>query len=341
MFAQMKAAALSELHFCEHGDLHAIIAIHNTRLGPALGGCRILPYQTEVAAIADAIKLAKGMSYKAALAGVPQGGGKAVIVEPEGQYDREALFRQFGHFINSLGGRYITAMDSGTEVEDMDAIRVISPYVSSGSNIGDPSPATAMGVELGIKVAAQFQLHKDLNQLSVAIQGLGHVGMDLARRLHMAGAKLLVSDIDSNKTDFARQYFNACVVEVDDIFHADVDVLAPCGLGGVLNQHSIPRLQCAIVAGCANNQLVNEAAGEALAEEGILYAPDYVINSGGLIYCSTRYHGGNQASVEKNILRLADTLQHIFNECRQHKVASNIVANVMAERILYGEHPHA
>lgn len=341
MFAQMKAAALSELHFCEHGDLHAVIAIHNTRLGPALGGCRILPYQSEAAAIADAIKLAKGMSYKAALAGVPQGGGKAVIMEPEGDYDRETLFREFGRFVNSLGGRYITAMDSGTEVEDMDAIRLTSPYVSSSSNIGDPSPSTAMGVALGISIAAQFQLHKSLDQLSVAIQGLGHVGMDLAKRLHLAGARLVVSDIDSDKTDFARQYFNACVVDVDDIFHADVDVLAPCGLGGVLNQHSIPRLQCAIVAGCANNQLMNEAAGDALADEGILYAPDYVINSGGLIYCSTRYHGGNQAQVDSNIQRLGQTLLHIFSEARQHKVASHRVANNLAERILYGEQPHA
>lgn len=341
MFAQMKAAALSELHFCEHGDLHAVIAIHNTRLGPALGGCRILPYSTEAAAINDAIRLAQGMSYKAALAGVPQGGGKAVIMEPEGPYDRTALFREFGRFVNSLGGRYITAMDSGTEVEDMDAIRLSSPYVSSGSNIGDPSPATAMGVEIGIAVAAQFQLHKTLPQLSVAIQGLGHVGMELAQRLHQVGVRLLVSDIDSDKTDFARQYLHASVVDVDDIFHADVDVLAPCGLGGVLNQHSIARLQCAIVAGCANNQLMNEAAGDALAEQGILYAPDYVINSGGLIYCSTRYHGGQQAQVEKNIRRLGDTLQHIFAEARQNKVGSHRVANAMAERILYGDQSHA
>lgn len=335
MFSDMRSHEVQELHFFNQGDLHAVIALHNLKLGPALGGCRFIEYDSEGDAITDAMRLAKGMSYKAALARVPQGGGKAVIIKPKGEFDRKALFKQFGQCVEAMSGRYITAMDSGTTVDDMDLIRSQTPYVSSSSNIGDPSPSTAKGVLLGIKAAVQFQLKTDLKDVRVVIQGLGHVGMDLAQQLHEHGALLTVCDIDEGKTKLAQQKWGAAVVSVTDVYDVPCDVFSPCGLGGAINRETINRIQCSIVAGCANNQLQTEDMGEALFQKGILYAPDYVINSGGLIFASSRFRDMNVPSIELEISKLKDTLNQIFVLSKNKSQPTHHIANTMAEHILY------
>jgi len=336
MFSMMQGQTVQELHFCQQGPLNAVIAIHNLTLGPALGGCRFIDYENEEQAITDALRLAKGMSYKAALARVPQGGGKAVIIKPKGSFDRQQLFKQFGQFIQSLSGRYITAMDSGTQVQDMDDIRSQTPFVSSSSNIGDPSPATAQGVVLGMITAVEFQLGQDMKGLTVAIQGLGHVGMALAKQLHKEGAKLIVCDVDEQKSLWAQQAFGATVVNVDDIYSQQCEVFSPCGLGAVLNEKTISQLKCKVIAGCANNQLAQDDIGQMLHEQKVLYVPDYVINSGGLIFASGRFRGLSANQIGHEIFKLKDTLNKIFILSKNKKQASHQIANEMAEHILYG-----
>ncbi len=336
MFSNMHAQSVQELHFCQQGSLNAVVAIHNLRLGPALGGCRFIEYDSDLAAIEDAMRLAKGMSYKAALARVPQGGGKSVIMKPKGQFDREALFKQFGQFIESLGGRYITAMDSGTNVSDMDILRSQTTYVSSSSNIGDPSPTTAHGMFLGIETAVRFLMNQSLKGVIVAIQGLGHVGFALAAQLHEAGCQLIVSDMDRDKTQLAERAFNAKVVPVNEIYQQHCDVFSPCGLGGVLNDQTIHKLNCKIVAGCANNQLSHDGIAQSLHDMGILYAPDYVINSGGLIFASSSYRGLSAKQIEHEVNKLKDTLDKVFVLSKQKNMSTNVIANNMAEHILYG-----
>lgn len=341
MFSSMHAQSVQELHFCQQGSLNAVVALHNLRLGPALGGCRFIEYDTELDAIEDAMRLAKGMSYKAALARVPHGGGKAVIMKPKGEFDRETLFKQFGQFINALDGRYITAMDSGTCVADMDVIRSQTPYVSSSSNIGDPSPTTAKGMLLGIEAAVRFLMNESLAGITVAIQGLGHVGFTLAAHLHEAGCKLIVSDVDSKKTKLAQHSFRATVVSVDDIYSQHCDVFSPCGLGGVLNPASIAKLNCKIIAGCANNQLAEDGLAQTLHDMNILYAPDYVINSGGLVFASSSYRGMSHQQIEHEVGKLKDTLNKIFVLSKKKNVPCNHIANEMAEHIIYGQSTHS
>ncbi len=335
MFTDMRSHDVQELHFFNDGDFHAVIALHNLKLGPALGGCRFIEYDSDADAITDAMRLAKGMSYKAALARVPQGGGKAVIMKPKGVFNRDSIFKKFGQAVQSLDGRYITAMDSGTTVDDMDIIRSQSLYVSSASHIGDPSPTTAKGVALGVVAAVQFKLNKKITGLTVAIQGLGNVGFALAEYLYKAGAKLIVCDVDSEKTKAAEHAFHAKVVPVSDIYDQDCHVFSPCGLGGVINEQTIQRLKCSIIAGCANNQLSEERIGELLHQQNILYAPDYVINSGGLIFASSRFRNLKQAYIDHEVVRLRDTLNQIFILSHQKDKPCNVIANEMAEHILY------
>ncbi|MFT5593479.1 MAG: leucine dehydrogenase [Oceanicoccus sp.] len=336
MFSTMHTHTVQELHFCQQGPLNAVIALHNLRLGPALGGCRFIEYTSERDAIEDAMRLARGMSYKAALARVPQGGGKAVIMKPKGSFDREALFKQFGQFIHSLDGRYITAMDSGTNVSDMDIIRSQTPFVSSSSNIGDPSPATAHGMLIGIEAAVRFLMNQSLSGITVAIQGLGHVGLTLAGHLHAAGCKLIVCDVDEKKTQLAKKQFSAKIVRVNEIYQQSCDVFSPCGLGGVLNETTISLLNCKIIAGCANNQLAHDDIAQSIHDMNILYAPDYVINSGGLVFASSSYRGLNQDQITHEVNKLKDTLNKIFVLSKQKNTPCNYIANEMAEKILYG-----
>lgn len=341
MFSRMHTQSVQELHFCQKESLNAVIALHNLRLGPALGGCRFIEYDSEMDAIEDAIRLAKGMSYKAALARVPQGGGKAVIMKPKGEFDRELLFKQFGQFVESLGGRYISAMDSGTQVSDMDVMHTQTMYVGSSSNIGDPSPSTAHGMLLGIETAVRFLMNRSLKNITVAIQGLGHVGFALAAHLHEAGCKLIVCDVDDSKTQLAARAFSATVVNVDDIYLQTCDVFSPCGLGGAINDDTISKLNCKIIAGCANNQLAHDGLALTLHEMGILYAPDYVINSGGLVFASSCYRGMSHQEIEREVHKLKDTLNKIFVLSKKKNAPCNFIANEMAEQILYGESQHS
>lgn len=343
MFDKIEHAHLDELHVKSDPDaqLRAIIAIHSTRLGPALGGCRCIEYPDDNAALDDAIRLARGMSYKAALAGVPQGGGKAVLIKPPEIKDRAALYHAFGRFVDQLGGRYITAVDSGTQLSDMEQVARVTPYVSGTQSDGlDPSPMTALGVFSGLQAAVRCHLKQaSLQGLRVAIQGVGNVGYNLAKLLHQAGAVLVVSDTDSTKTQRCVQEFNAQVVAPEHIYAQACEVFAPCGLGAVLNPHSLPQLRCAIVAGSANNQLSEDAMGVQLHQQGILYAPDYVINAGGLIQVSLGYLKIPRKAIRQRALAIGDTLTTLFERSRCDNVPPNHIADRMAEEILYDNTP--
>lgn len=339
MFDKIERADLNELHFRHDrsSGLRAIIAIHNTRLGPALGGCRFISYSSDDDAIEDVIRLARGMSYKAAIANVPQGGGKAVILKPLEPYDRQDLFQAFGSFIEDLGGRYITAVDSGSLITDMDEVAAITPYVSGTSRDGhDPSPVTALGVYAGICAAVRHQLQKDsVKGLRIAIQGVGNVGYALAALLHKDGARLLVSDADPRRVQRCVSEFGATAVATDEIYSVDCDLFAPCGLGGTLNATTIPQLRCSIVAGAANNQLSDDSQGEVLHKKGILYAPDYVINAGGLIQVSLGYLKKPGSEIRQRTLALGDTLTDLFQRSRTDDMPPEQIANRVAESILF------
>ena len=339
MFAMMETARLESLHFAHDPQtgLKAIIAIHNSRLGPALGGCRYLSYVDEQSAIEDALRLAKGMSYKAALAGVAHGGGKAVIIRPGHVDNRGALFEAFGRFIETLNGHYITAMDSGTSSADMDCIAQHTQHVTSTTAEGDPSPHTAMGVFAGIRATAMARLGGDnLEGLRVAIQGLGNVGYALAEQLHAAGAELLVSDLDMGRVQLAVEQLGAHPVASEALLTTPCDILAPCGLGGVLNRETAGHLRCSAVAGAANNQLASSDVADTLQARGILYAPDYVINAGGLIYVALRHRGESLAAITAHLSQISLRLTEIYAHAQADKRPPSRVADALAERLLYG-----
>src|SRR5580700_8489567 len=249
LFGHLKAYDYGEVHFKydKATGLKTIVAIHDTRLGPALGGCRFIPYDTDESALVDALRLARGMTYKAALAGLPHGGGKSVLIRPPQHFDRVALFRAFGKFVDDLRGHYITAEDSGTGLEDMEVIRTMTKHVTgvdvSHGGSGDPSPFTALGVRRGIEACVKLKLGKDsLKGVHVAVQGVGHVGYHLCKELHAQGASLSVADVDPLKAERAHREFGAKVVSLEDIFGIPCDVFAPCALGSALNDKTIPRL---------------------------------------------------------------------------------------------------
>lgn len=350
MFDLLNQYQVSELHvrYDVNSGLKAFIAIHSTTLGPALGGCRFVSYPSESKALSDVLSLAKGMSYKAALAEVPQGGGKSVIMVPEGDYNRNALFTEFGHFLNSLNGRYITAIDSGTSAREMDVIKNVCPHVTSTSDAGNPSPYTAQGVFEGIKASVKFKLgYESLNGLRIALQGIGNVGYELGILLSEAGAELVVADINKDLVDRALSEFAIKAVSPEDIIKEPCVVFAPCGLSNVVNSDSIDSLRCRIIAGSANVQLASPELGQALYKKGILYAPDYVINSGGLIYASLKHsHSlrhdlkGDVSSEELNskitykVQKIADTLTNIFERSAKDGIATSTVADTLAEEKL-------
>lgn len=328
------------------GDLHfkvdpetgmkAIIVIHNTKLGPALGGCRFIEYPNTSSAIYDAMRLARGMSYKSASVNLPLGGGKSVIIKPSGPFDREAYFHAFGKFINELNGRYITALDSGTQLSDMDIIAQHTPYVASlSSHNGDPSPYTARGVFRGIQAAVAFKLGKDnLKGVHVALQGLGHVGYLLAGHLHEAGAKLTVADVSSDKVQNAVKDFGAISVSTDVIHKVPCDVFAPCALGAIINDTSIGELQTSIIAGSANNQLAHTYHGQLLHEKGITYATDYVINSGGVIFAASKYFHTPVERVNQQIESIGTSLAEIFIRSQQENRPTSEIADKLAQEKL-------
>ncbi len=330
----------------DFGELHlktdpesgmmGIIAIHDTTLGPALGGCRFIEYPNSNAAIYDAMRLARGMSYKAACVDLPLGGGKSVIIKPPHPFDREAFFDQFGKFIESMQGRYITALDSGTNLEDMDIMNRHTNHVASLSRHGgEPSPYTAMGVLRGIEAAVEFKMGKsNLSGMHVAIQGLGHVGYQLAKYLFEQGARLTVSDINETQLLRAKKEFGATVVDTNMIHQVECDVFSPCALGAILNDKTIPQLKTGIIAGAANNQLAHTYHGQALFDKGILYAVDYVINAGGLVYAYSRYYEHAESQVESRINHIKTSLLELFERSeRKHKPVNEIADLYAREKI--------
>ena len=319
--------------------LRAIIAIHSTVLGPALGGLRMWPYESEAEALEDALRLARGMTYKAAVAGLDLGGGKAVIIGDPARDKSAGLFNSFGRFVEALGGRYITAEDVGTEVQDMSYIRQETSHVVGLSEAqggsGDPSPVTALGVLSGIKACLDIVCGSpELSGRRVAIQGVGKVGFALAELLHREGAQLFVCDINPAHTQTAVKAFGAQAVRADAtyFFELDVDVLAPCALGGVLNDVTIPRIRAAIVAGAANNQLQDEARhSQALAKRGILYAPDYVINAGGLINVYGEIEKTPRSLALKRAAAIGDTIRRVVDIARTQGICTHEAAQHLAE----------
>lgn len=345
MFQIEKTSSLDKLlqyaESLEFGEIHfkidaktgllAIIAVHSTARGPAIGGARCLPYKTSEEALNDVLNLAQMMSYKAAACGLPHGGAKAVMIRPETMKDRDAYFKSFGEFVNSLDGRYITAVDSGTTSEDMDIIATKTNYVTSLSAQGDPSPLTALGVRRGIEAAVLAKMHKEsLKGIHVAIQGVGHVGYYLAKDLHAHGAKITVTDINPALTERCAKEFNATIVAPDDIYKVEADIFSPCALGGTINAETIKKLDVKIVAGSANNQLAHPQYGQILSEKDILYAPDFVINSGGLIHVAAIYDHGDEKQAYQQIMNLYDTLLGIFNRAREEGKAPSVIADQIA-----------
>jgi len=327
--------------------LRAIIAIHSTTLGPAAGGCRMRPYATTAEAVADVLRLSRGMSYKNAMAGLALGGGKAVIMGDSRKAKTAELFEAFGRLVDSLGGRYVTAEDVGTTITDMSNVARATRYVAGlgtapGRAGGDPGPKTALGVHLGIKAAVKFRLGRsDLKGVKVAIQGLGGVGQHLCGLLAAEGAELFVADVQPAAVQRAQEQFKAHPVAVEEVLALDVDVLSPCALGAVLNSKSIPKLRARIVAGAANNQLAQDGDGAALQAAGILYAPDYVINAGGIISVSREYQGGaSEAQVIADIQAIPARLTEIFERARRENRPTNQVADHMARERL-GKPAHA
>ncbi|HLQ95040.1 MAG TPA: Glu/Leu/Phe/Val dehydrogenase [Pseudogracilibacillus sp.] len=324
--------------FCQDkaSGLKAVIAIHDTTLGPALGGTRIWNYNTEAEAIEDALRLAKGMTYKNAAAGLNLGGGKAVIIGDAGKVKSEALFRAFGRYIESLNGRYITAEDVGTTVQDMDYIHMETDSVlghSRGTGVGDPSPVTALGIYKGIKSAAKAAFDTDdLKDKTIAVQGVGHVAFQLCRHLHEEGAKLVVTDINQTAVQKAVEEFNATAVEPNAIYSVDCDIFAPCALGGVINDETINTIKAKVIAGSANNQLQTDKHGEKLHEKGIVYAPDFVINSGGVINVAEELAAQyDQESVMMKVSAIYDALDRVFAISKTENIPTSEAANRMAE----------
>jgi len=341
VFGKLSTYDFGEVHFCldKATQLKAIVAIHDSRLGPALGGCRFIEYDTDEAAYIDALRLARGMTYKAALAGLAHGGGKSVIIRPKSRFDRVALFRAFGQFIENLRGHYITAEDSGTGLEDMEIVRTVTKHVTgidpSHGGSGDPSPFTALGVRRGIEACVKFKLGKnDLRGVHVAVQGVGHVGYHLCKELHQAGAKLTVADVDPHKSERANREFGAAIAPLDKIAHVECDVFAPCALGAGINDETVPHLRAPIVAGAANNQLAEPRHGNDLHARGILYAPDYAINAGGLVNVAQEVIGYDAKAARERTLKIYDTIYEICDRSRKLDAPTYKVADIMVEEKL-------
>ncbi|MHA7840733.1 MAG: Leu/Phe/Val dehydrogenase [Gammaproteobacteria bacterium] len=339
IFDQLAQRDYGDVHFFydKPTQLRAVIAIHSTKLGPALGGCRCIPYNNTEAAVTDALRLARGMSYKAAISGLPLGGGKGVIMAPPTITNHHAFFEAFGRCVHSLNGRYITANDSGTVINDMDVIAKVTPFVATHSGLpglhgANPGTYTAMGVKRGMEAAVKQVMGKDtLNNCRIAVQGLGAVGYDLVRLCHEAGAHCLVTDIDNLAVQRCVKELGATAIAPEDYFATECDILAPCALGGILNDDTIPQLRAPIVAGSANNQLGKAHHGATLQKKGILYAPDYVINAGGLIHaCSVYFQQGIEETHIK-INGIYDTLLTIFAEAEKSQLPTNTVADHLAQ----------
>lgn len=338
----------SALSFYEHEQvvvcsepelgLKAIIAIHDTTLGPSLGGTRMWPYQNEQEAIKDVLRLSRGMTYKAAISGLNLGGGKAVIIGDPHKIKNEALFRAYGRFVDTLGGRYITAEDVGINEKDMEWINMETKYVTGlpkeTGGSGNPSPVTAHGVYMGIKASAKKAYGSDsLEGKKVAVQGAGSVGSHLAQNLANEGANVYICDIYDDAVKKIAKETGAEVVDTDAIYSLDVDIFAPCALGGVINEETVSQLKCDIIAGSANNVLEDEeAGGQILVDKGILYAPDYVINAGGLINVASELEGYNEKRALNKATRIYDSILDIYHHAEENDTTTLTAANRLAEQ---------
>jgi leucine dehydrogenase len=337
LFDTCQESGHEQVVFCHNRDvgLRAIIAIHNTTLGPALGGTRMWPYKTEEEALRDVLRLSRGMTYKAAVAGLNLGGGKAVIIGDPRKDKSEALFRAFGRFIDSLNGRYITAEDVGIDVNDMEFLfqetnNVVGVHQVHGGS-GDPSPYTAIGTLQGIKAALQKKFgDQEVGKYSFAVQGAGHVGYNLIRLLRDEGCKVFVTDFNEESVAGAVE-LGAEAVGQDEIYDLDCDVFSPCALGAVINEDTIPRFKFKVIAGAANNQLANDEAGEELDARGILYAPDYAVNAGGLMNVSIEFEGWNRERALRMTRTIYYNLSKIFSIAERDSIASYKAADRMAE----------
>ncbi|WP_086428013.1 Glu/Leu/Phe/Val family dehydrogenase [Staphylococcus cornubiensis] len=340
IFEKMAQADYEQLVFChdETTGLKAIICIHDTTLGPALGGCRFWNYESEEDAIVDVMRLAKGMTYKNAAAGLNLGGAKTVVLGDPKTDKSEAFFRALGRYIDSLDGRYITAEDVGTTVEDMDLIRLETPHVTGVSesygSSGNPSPMTALGVYYAMKRTAKEAFGSDsLDGKTVAVQGVGNVAYHMCKFLHEEGAKLIVTDINEEAVQRAVNDFNAEAVGINDIYQVEADIFAPCALGGILNDHTIPELKVKMVCGSANNQLLEEDKhGQMLEERGIIYAPDFVANSGGVINVADELYGQyNRERAEKKVKNIYEQMDKIFTIAKEEGILPLQAAEHLAE----------
>ncbi len=314
--------------------LNAIIAIHNTNRGPALGGCRMWPYASEAEALTDVLRLSRGMTYKSALADLALGGGKAVIIGDPQTGKSEALFLAMGRFVDGLCGRYISAEDVGVSVEDVDIMARATKHVAGtcAAGAGDPSPATAYGVLVGIRAALEHKLGCDsLDDVRVVVQGVGHVGYYLCRQLAEAGAKLTVTDIDREAVRRVENEFHARPVAPEEIYGVDGEVFAPCALGAVINDETIEQLKSPIVAGSANNQLAEPRHGVELMRRGVLYAPDYVINAGGVVNISHEGPNYDKREAITHVAKIHDTLREIFSRAEAKQIPTSEAADRLAE----------
>ena len=345
---QIKTMGHEQVVFCHDSttQLRAIIAIHDTTLGPSLGGCRFWDYQNDEEAIFDVLRLAKGMTYKAAIAGLNLGGGKSVIIGDPKSLKSEELFRSFGRFVHSLRGRYITAEDVNVKVEDMNIVGSETPYVTGVTaregGSGDPSPITALGVFSGIRAAVKHKLGRDdLNGVVVGVQGIGAVGRNLCQLLHDAGAKLVVADIDEAAVRQIVDAYGAKASGPEGIHREALDVYAPCALGAIVNSETIPELKTTIVAGGANNQLLDEETdAKGLDQRGILYAPDYVINAGGLINVAHELKGYEVDEARKDACAIYDTLLKVFELAEKRQVSTIEASNQIAEERIAAAKTH-
>ncbi|MCG7336328.1 leucine dehydrogenase [Sporosarcina sp. ACRSM] len=338
IFKYMENQDYEQLVICQDkaSGLKAIIAIHDTTLGPALGGTRMWTYASEEEAIEDALRLARGMTYKNAAAGLNLGGGKTVIIGDPRKDKNDEMFRAFGRYIEGLNGRYITAEDVGTTEADMDLIHLETDYVtgtSSGAgSSGNPSPVTAFGIYQGMKAAAKEAFGNDsLVGKTVAVQGVGNVAFALCQYLHDEGAKLIVTDISEEAIQRAVNAFGATAVGIDEIYGQEADIFAPCALGAIINDETIPQLKAKVIAGSANNQLKNPEHGDRIHEMGIVYAPDYVINSGGVINVADELAGYNRERAMKRVEGIYDTISKIFEISKRDNIPSYLAADRLAE----------
>ena len=350
------ASNLCELYAgCEHeqvvlwsdpaGAYRGIIAVHSTALGPAVGGTRYWNYASDEEASLDALRLSRGMTYKNAMAGLPFGGGKAVIIGDNRTQDRERLFRAHGRFVESLGGRFITAEDVGTTPADMEYVRMETRHVAGlAGRSGDPSPVTARGVLRAMQAAAKHRWGSDnLYGLRVAVQGCGNTGYNLAKELRARGASLVVADVDAARAEAAAREFGASVVAPEEIVGVEADVFSPCALGGVIDDRSLARLKAEVVVGSANNQLSEERHGDALEELGITYAPDYVANAGGIINGCRELLGWDVAQTMSKVNAIYDTMLAVLAEAKAtgapaHRVADRLAEERLAAGALRAEH---